>query len=281
MNKVLFAMVAMGMTALASIQEASAHVGWGNRDLILNAQNVVDNGDGSITYEYRFGSVTGNYGWADGLDYDWGDSHIVRFTKFEITNPGGAVVDISVRAATELTNPATGEVTTALGDLNPAFTLYKGVGPVVDYGGTTGAHNLVPASSFDTTEFLNADELGKEGLFRALHDVTMCNTSGQCGTQAYVAHAGEINDPSNSVSLAGLFLEPGWYSLVIGGNSHIGIPLFGNDFTGSGIDDVDGVRGFHVDLTITPAPVPVPAAVWLMGSALVGLIGMRRREAAV
>src|SRR5690554_2115532 len=176
MNKALFAMVAMGMTALASIQEASAHVGWGNRDLILNAQNVVDNGDGSITYEYRFGSVTGNYGWADGLDYDWGDSHRVRFTKFEITNPGGALVDISVWAATELTNPATEEVTTALGDLNPAFTLYKGVGPVVDYGGTTGAHNLVPASSFDSTEFLNKDDLGKEGLFRALHEFTMCNT---------------------------------------------------------------------------------------------------------
>jgi hypothetical protein len=279
MNKVMIAMVVMGMTALAPIQEASAHVGWGNYDLILNAQNEVDNGDGSTTYEYRFGSVTGNYAWADGLDYDWGDSHKVRFTKFEITNPGGAIVDIVVRAASELINPSNGNITTALGDLNPAFTLYKGVGEIVDYGGTTGAHNLVPASSFDSTEFLNKDDLGKEGLFRALHDVTMCNTSGQCGTQAYVTHAGEINDPNNSVSLVGLFLEPGWYSLVVGGNSHIGIPLFGNDFTDSGIDNPNGARGFHVDLRV--APVPIPAAVWLMGSALVGLIGMRRREAAV
>ncbi|MFM8330677.1 MAG: CHRD domain-containing protein [Candidatus Methylumidiphilus sp.] len=34
------------------------------------------------------------------------------------------------------------------------------------------------------------------------------------------------------------------------------------------------IRGF-----LTPAPVPVPAAVWLMGSALVGLLGLRRKRA--
>jgi hypothetical protein len=41
-------------------------------------------------------------------------------------------------------------------------------------------------------------------------------------------------------------------------------------------DDGSGNAQFYTE--INPAPVPVPAAVWLLGSGLIGLIGIRRRN---
>ena len=35
-----------------------------------------------------------------------------------------------------------------------------------------------------------------------------------------------------------------------------------------------------ISLSVTPAPVPLPAAAWLLGSGLLGLFGMARRKAA-
>jgi len=37
-------------------------------------------------------------------------------------------------------------------------------------------------------------------------------------------------------------------------------------------------EGFRIDNLVFAAPVPVPAAVWLMGSALMGLVGVARRR---
>lgn len=39
------------------------------------------------------------------------------------------------------------------------------------------------------------------------------------------------------------------------------------------------VDNFRIVGNVVPAPVPLPAAVWLMGSALVGVLGLRRRQA--
>jgi hypothetical protein len=33
----------------------------------------------------------------------------------------------------------------------------------------------------------------------------------------------------------------------------------------------------HIEYTLQPAPVPIPGAVWLLGSGLIGLIGIRRK----
>jgi hypothetical protein len=45
-------------------------------------------------------------------------------------------------------------------------------------------------------------------------------------------------------------------------------------------DDFDLMYGewTSLNLTVVPAPVPVPAAVWLFGSGLLGLVGVARRK---
>jgi len=40
--------------------------------------------------------------------------------------------------------------------------------------------------------------------------------------------------------------------------------------------DTDSINGFDT-VRLTAAPVPVPPSVWLLGSGLVGLFGIRRR----
>jgi hypothetical protein len=43
------------------------------------------------------------------------------------------------------------------------------------------------------------------------------------------------------------------------------------------LGDPDQLGGFIDNVSLTAAPVPVPAAVWMLGTALVGLVGVRRR----
>ena len=47
---------------------------------------------------------------------------------------------------------------------------------------------------------------------------------------------------------------------------------------GVGIQDLNDESWAMDNLNVTVAPVPVPAAVWLFGSGLMGLIGVARRK---
>jgi len=69
------------------------------------------------------------------------------------------------------------------------------------------------------------------------------------------------NGSSHAVEITFQNLAAGHYSLWIGGN-------------GSGNTSV----GQQYIATITAAPVPVPGAVWLFGSAMAGLVGFGRRK---
>ncbi|WP_404356777.1 VPLPA-CTERM sorting domain-containing protein [Methylotuvimicrobium sp. KM1] len=295
MNKNIFAALAIGVTALVSIQEASAHVGWNGRDLITDAYSSTNNGDGSTTYHFDRGVVAGNFGWADGLDADWGDSHRIRFTKFYLEQD--SFVNVDVWGTDQVRNRNDDDMmdpSSLLADLNPAFSIYKGNGAHHDASaGAHNDHNLVPGSSFDWTTFNNAADFGKEGAFRALGDITMCNNAGECGTQAFTGYfAGGVNTTADSISVADIFLTAGWYSVAVGGTSSEAWnyytagdgrapDLTAHNYLGTHNDLDLANRGFNVDLTVRAAslqPVPVPAAVWLMGSALVGLIGFRRRS---
>jgi len=87
------------------------------------------------------------------------------------------------------------------------------------------------------------------------------NPFGTAGV-SYLKHDGTVD----ATNLFTFNAEAGKvYSLYLGGN---GVGTWNNN-----------VEGYQLD--ITTSPVPVPAAVWLMGSGILGLAGMRRKKAIV
>ena len=72
---------------------------------------------------------------------------------------------------------------------------------------------------------------------------------------------------------SGVFAVGDFYdhTIVGSGNFHLATAFWATSAARS--------TGFsHQDVNVTPAAVPVPAAVWLMGSALLGLLGVGRKK---
>ncbi|OQW70052.1 MAG: hypothetical protein BVN35_18325 [Proteobacteria bacterium ST_bin11] len=306
MKKNILAALAITLAGFLSIQNASAHVGWVGRDLMTDATSSTVNPNGSTTYVYDRGNVTSNYGWADGLTgalapnpafNDQGDSHRVRFTKFYLGTT--SFVDVTAFAQNFSRNTADNNTVTRLGDLKPGFSIYSGSGtlnnplnPTTSVYEAWRDHDLVPQAVHDWAVNPNAAALGFEGSFNANGNITMGNNNGQVNTQNFTGHLA-WNQTGSSVSLSNLVLGPGWYSVVVGGSLLDGIEYLTNPaathdpnivagttfpYLGAHAALDNGIRGFGVELTVRP--VPVPGAVWLFGSAIAGLIGFGRRKAA-
>jgi len=255
MNKALLVVSAIGISALAPTQQASAHVAY--LDLLNNPAAVVTSNAGSSTYFYASaGALNGNFGWADAADGNQGNSHHGSWTTFDISSSVGAYVNISV--FTDGFNAA--GIPPRTSDFNPAFSIYSG---------------LVPDMSHETYSFV-APGLG--GAWNALGYTTMSNEVGETNTINYITHVGQDqNQLSTSIALNHFWLAQGTYTLVLGGDSAAALAA---SFTPD--DDIDP-RGYGISLTVTPgtqvAAVPVPGALWLFGTAVLGWLGAGRRKA--
>ncbi len=125
-----------------------------------------------------------------------------------------------------------------LSQLYPAFTLYSG-------------WELVNSDATNHTFNNDGDILWATNLTYLAH---VANAGGPDGT----------DNGTGSDHVHGTFtLNPGLYSLVFGGN-----PPYPPAQTGQ----------HSFSATLSTAPVPVPAALWLFGSGIVGLAGLARRR---
>ena len=125
--------------------------------------------------------------------------------------------------------------------LTPAFSIYQGWGT-----GPTGPNG--ESHYFNPTGNLTANDPDNLWAWSA----------------SQVSYLGHDANPGSLTSLTRTFsLAAGQYSLNFSGNPAV---------SGS------GVQGYQA--TLATAPVPVPTAVWLFGSGLVGLIGFARRRMA-
>jgi hypothetical protein len=270
--KRLASLAAVGL--LAASATASAHVSYTNRDFIANGAF-----DGVDTYTLSGQRVASNYGWADGADGDWGDSHRVRFLRF--TLPEAATVTLSVAAQSG--------VPSMLDDLSPAFSVYAGVVPHLSHDGAPSPTYLANHPGFlPSTDFYAATgKLGdKEGAFRSVNDFWLGNDSGEAAQIVYLGHAidglGIDVTGDRVVDFAGdgiadgavsgsWLLGPGTYSVVVGGT------CYACQFTESSSTWVAN-RAFTASLAIAPVPEPETWALTGAGLALLGLITRKRRS---
>lgn len=259
--------------------QASAHVGY--RDLDIN--NPFTN------------AVTSNFGWYEGTEPTLANSHDLTWFTFNLAQD--SYVDISVAStgagtfapSSRTVTGATSGSFTSVGDLNVAFSLFSGKVPAssVEYltkkagpggvgitepsnhqhGITTNGTNTTPYSAF-------------LGLGAGVN--TLTNSSGVTGSISYITHVNDSNVNGVTETLSDYLLAAGSYTILVGGASYPQFERRGYnaDGTPNYVSINGGTYGVIASLSSrVAAPVPVPAAVWLFGSALVGFVGLGRRKA--
>ncbi|MBL8501096.1 MAG: FxDxF family PEP-CTERM protein [Nitrosomonas sp.] len=252
-----YALLLAGLTSLP----AMAHIGYGGRDF-----GTFTGAPASSTITNQ--SITGNYGWIDGTDSDWGDSHSVRAYRFTLTSD--ADVKISFQEQAFVTSAG---ASISAGIL-PGFSIYKGLAHLAPFG-----------ADFDSTPGSIAirDAVGgvglTEGSFRSLTNWSITNTANDpASVFTYVGSAydgspvdygtGAIPgaDGLTDHSVSGVFhLTAGDYSIFVGGS-----------------DYADQLAATHLAYglagTVALVPEPETYAMLLAGLGLIGFSASRRRK---
>ena len=220
------------------------------------------------------GGAFSNYGWYEGTTASLGDSHSLAggdFFKFTLTQASNVSISFS--------DP------THSGILNPAFSLYNGffsdeahddttVDPLnpVHFVSTPIPHGVKVASPVDngvTTDWLghvsafrDTANVTYKGQFDALHSWSMANEGGDWSVAEYITHVGPTG--GNSVSLTDYYLPAGFYTIAAAGGTAFNVNT-----------NITGLAG---TVAFSASPVPLPATVWLFGTAVAGFAASRRKR---
>lgn len=261
----------LSLAALAALVSAPAalhaHIGWsGSRNFDTLVPGVTE------TSSDR--TVSGSFGWADGTDADFGDSHKLTYFRFSLTE----TTTVSISASSVYLAGQTGAADTLL----PAFSLYS----------TSASNNgAMPTSTHDTStasiEYLaGLGGTAKEGAFNALGDWRIYNDGGLYGQFDYV---GSIADGSfdalsgitgdgvadGFVTLTFTDLVAGEYFIVVGGAN------YGAQLTETATYGSTGTSfpTYGIEVSVTAIPEPSAFAA-LAGLGALGLAALRRRRRA-
>ncbi|THI88256.1 MAG: hypothetical protein CAF41_006040 [Nitrospira sp. CG24A] len=279
-----------------SVGQATAHVNYGSS--LYSDSSIIDpvtgvNGTG-ILNATPDRTVSSNAGWLAGQDNTtWANSHDNRFLYFNLAQ--ASTIDFTI----------TGTNTNGNGLLNPGFSIFSNIAPAAAHDGSTiPASFLATQTGFaDWSSFVGTNaaitaaggdstQTDHWGLYRSNADFTMSNDTGvTAGTVKTLTYTGlsESNASGNSVS-GNYTLGPGVYSLVVGGANATDLAALLSDAQASNSGATPGAaatayandrlaRTFNIAFNVTP--VPLPAAVWLFGSGVVGVIAFARRRISV
>ena len=221
---------------------AEAHIGYGGRDF-----GSFDAANGSVTIANQ--AVSGNFGWADGLDADFGDSHRLRAFRFSLTTT--TTVTFSVAANADAT-------TTSVGGLLPGFSIYEGLAHLAPFGPD---HD---GAAVSVDYLASLDGAPKEGAFRALDDWKIGNDAGD--PLSVFSFRGYAADVDLDGFVTGSFeLAAGDYSIFVGGVNYV-----------SQLEATRPTYGMTATLVVTAVPEPDTHALLLSGLGLIGIAARRR-----
>lgn len=272
---------------LFSFEEAKAHVVYGNP--LYADPTLVDPITGALGVGAAFSNqnrtVRSNGGWVAGLDpIHWGDSHNARFLYFHLAEESNISFTINALANSN-----------GASLLNPGYSIFAGAVPNVShdgsyYAGQSTFASWSPFASSNANILANGGAMtDKWGEYRSNANVTMAHSNGTTSTMTYTGLFG-ANSIGHAIS-GSYTLGPGLYTLVVGGANYTDyLALLSHamategDYTTpsgalTGYTNARLARNFNIQFNV--APVPIPAAVWLFGSGLAGVVAIARRRAAV
>lgn len=296
------------LAALVSTPALQAHIGFsGDRNFDTLTTGVTETSDSR--------TVSGSFGWADGTNANFGNSHRLTYFRFSLTE----TTSVSISVASIVVSGQTG----AAGVLAPAFSLYNtsaSSGGAVPSSPNATHDSSTPGATYLTGLYgtgataesftdLNGDNIwnagevftdsngdgeytsagiggsGKEGAFNALGDWRIYNDIGTYGQFDYV---GGIADGSFDVltGITGDGLADGFVTLtfadLVAGEYFIVVG--GADFDAQLTETATyGTAGtafptYGIEVSVTAIPEPSSFAA-LAGVAALGLVVSRRRRA--
>ncbi len=265
------------LSALALMtRTASAHIGYTNRNLgtfeVAGTTVIASGNSGTLTGSGASASVTitnqnvaGEFGWADGTDARFGDSHELRAFRFTLETP--AVVTINVVGLNYVSGPINFSSLE-----HPAFSLFEGLAHLppdaLDHDSSAISvqwlESLVGAGNFDGAFNALGDwKIGSDDgvTFTDLSSFNYIGNAADGATANYGSAAGINGDGIADGSVTAAFhLDAGDYTLFVGGGN------FGGASTSS----------YGIQTTITVVPEPAIGRLVGLGFALLSL---RRRAA--
>lgn len=225
------------------------------------------------TYSQDFEGMTPNQGWPpNDLSADGWEIFGIAWDTNPYTGPANRVYEYGPFEAANgdpgsIQGVATGEGGTAQG--NVAMVKYS------DYNNTDQLNYYISASTFQTQTIAAGDV----GLWRFTYDAKIANLMADSSASAYILTLDSTTGVTAFVSNDSTNLPDTWgtYTLdllidgsLVGDTLQFGFSATSTNYIGSAV--------FYDNLNF--APVPLPPAVWLFGSGLLGLIGIARHRVA-
>ena len=241
---------------------AMAHVGYSGRNF-----GTFDGTYAMSTLSNQ--AATGNYGWIDGTDADYGDAHKTLAYRFTLLDP--ATVTLSFQEGAFQVTDHNGNVAATQLGLLPGFSLYQGL-----------AHVAPMKADYDSADMSKANRPeNTEGAFRALNDWKIGNDpdpdNGNPASLSFFKYIGSAYDGTGfgsdgmadgKVTHTFMNLAAGDYSVFLGGSDYLA-----QDIANPHLLDKYGAVG---TLTVGVIPEPETYAMLLAGLGLMGAMVRRR-----
>lgn len=263
-SRKLITTAAVATLSIVGVSTTTAHITYTGRNF-----GVFAGGESPIAISQ---TVTSAFGWADGTDADFGDSHRLRAFRFTLTSA------LTIRITVESVAFGTG-----IAGLLPGFSIYSGlvhVAPITDAPGSAD----YDTSAISLNYLASLGGVPKEGVFEALDDWRVGGENQLGPSFNYDAPDGLSTLVFRGYAVDGTAANFGLTPGIIGDNNADGFvtgtfTLPAGDysiFAGGGDYQSADLSNYGIKTTL--AVLPEPGSFGLALAGCLGLLARRRRR---